>query len=85
MYEYADGSPQEAVLSFVASESSHVASAVDGVAFLLSELPDEPARMMALRTLNWAYAPSAGELDTFLRWTRETLSQQPAAGPAGGN
>jgi hypothetical protein len=76
MYEYVDGSPQEAVRSFCASELAHVASAADGISFLLSELPDEQARTKALCVMNWAYAPGEGALDAFLRWTRDILSNR---------
>jgi hypothetical protein len=76
MYEYVDGSPQDAVRSFIVSEPSLVASAAEGVGFLLTECPDERARMEALRTMNWAYAPDPGDLDEFLRWARDVLTQR---------
>jgi hypothetical protein len=76
MYDYVDGSPQEAARAFCANEPSYVASAIEGITFLLSNYPDENARMTALRTLSWAYAPETGELDEFLRWTREVLTNR---------
>ena len=84
MYEYVDGSAQEAVRSFSVSEASHVASAAEGITFLLSEFPDEQARMKALRAINWAYSPGAGGLDEFLRWTRDTLSNRAPSESAAG-
>jgi hypothetical protein len=80
-YDYVEGSPQAALLSFVRSEPSHIESAQAGIDFLLSSCPDEGARRDILDALDWAYSPPPGELSAFLTWARSQLAQAASGNP----
>ena len=83
LYEYVDGSPQEAVRSFARNEPALVANAVDGIELLLRDYPDEVARLQVLRGLSWAYSPDAGDLDAFLRWASAEMTRKPSESVTG--
>jgi hypothetical protein len=71
--DYEFGGAEEAVLAFASAYPDLIGSAVDGLAALLRDCPDEPARDAELEKLGWGYAPRGGQLDAFIAWTRDTL------------
>lgn len=72
--DYLYGDPESAVEAFLRHfPGEESKSAVDGITALLTELPNEEARLAALLELRWGHAPRAGMLDEFLIWTRATL------------
>jgi hypothetical protein len=77
-WDYLYGSPEAAVLEFCAhrrGDMASLASALAGIEAVLTELPDETARLDALDAVSFCYQPDDGEFDEFLAWTRDKLAR----------
>jgi hypothetical protein len=83
-WDFEFDSPEDAVLSFAVQFPDDVRSCVEGIEALLTECPDEAARVRELDVLGWGYAPRPGRLDAFLEWARTALTQPSAAETAAG-